>query len=52
MNKFLTHNWLIHEINRKCALSALEYIKGYLLDIGCGEKTYFNILKPHIKEYI
>ena len=52
MNKFLTHNWLAHEINRKCTLSVLKYVKGDLLDIGCGEKPYFDILTPHINEYV
>lgn len=52
MNKFLTHNWLVHEINKNCTLSVLKYVRGDLLDIGCGEKPYFNILKPRVNKYI
>jgi SAM-dependent methyltransferase len=52
MNKFLSHNWLAHEINRKCTLSVLKYVKGDLLDVGCGEKPYFEILKPHVNDYV
>lgn len=52
MNKFFTHNWLIHEINRNITLSIVHYVKGFLLDIGCGETPYSDILKPQVTTHI
>lgn len=44
-------NWLINKINKKCVLSILKYVRGDLLDIGCGNKPYFDILKPRVNKY-
>jgi len=45
--------WMIH----RCALKAykkyaLPYVKGRLLDIGCGKKPMENFLKDHVTEHV
>lgn len=45
-------NWLAFEINRKGLLSAVEYMFGRLLDIGCGDKPYETIVSSHITKYV
>lgn len=47
------HNWLIYSvvnpiIKRKLA----EYARGRLVDIGCGEKPYEDLVKPYIDEHV
>ncbi len=37
----------------KCLISAITYYaRGRLLDIGCGNKPYQDVIAPHISEYI
>jgi len=52
MNKFFAHNWIVNKINRKCILSTVKYMRGDLLDIGCGDKPYLDIIRPNVKRYI
>lgn len=48
----LTHNWLAHRINKNCATFILKYLKGTVLDIGCGEKPYEHIFQQNISDYV
>ncbi len=45
-------NWLALEVNQKSFLSGLDRISGRLLDIGCGDKPYENLIIPHVTEYV
>jgi ubiquinone/menaquinone biosynthesis C-methylase UbiE len=29
-----------------------QYLKGRLIDIGCGEKPYVNMMKPYVAEHV
>jgi len=49
---FLCHNWLVYLINERCVKESLSYIKGKLLDIGCGNKPYLYIMESYINNYI
>lgn len=46
-------NWLVHKIHdghlRKVAQ---EYLKGRLIDIGCGAKPYKELLAPFVSEHL
>ena len=52
MINFLAHNWLAHRINKNCVVFMLKYLKGTVLDIGCGNKPYEHIFQSNISEYI
>lgn len=46
-------NWLVYKIGDKFLRNLLpKYVKGKLVDIGCGEKPYANIIKPYVTEHI
>jgi len=45
-NSVLANDLLLREI-----LKAVHYVKGRLLDIGCGEKPYLDIFSPHTDSY-
>lgn len=46
-------NFLIHKIHdQELENYAQEYIKGHLLDIGCGIKPYKELLSPYVEEHI
>src|SRR5947208_4431043 len=40
---------IMDEEMRRCAKS---YLRGKLLDIGCGTKPYKRILSPHVTEHV
>jgi ubiquinone/menaquinone biosynthesis C-methylase UbiE len=43
------HNWLIFSIINPALRRAIaQYAKGKMLDIGCGEKPYQAMAKPHV----
>ncbi len=49
----LNKNWLVYKIADKALDEAIQrYTRGKLLDIGCGDKPYENIIKPYVTEYI
>lgn len=42
-------NWLVYKISNKAFTIAIQkYAKGKLLDIGCGEKPYKDMIKPYV----
>lgn len=46
-------NWLIYRIHdRALNFYAKKHFKGLLLDIGCGEKPYKNLLAPYVTEHV
>ncbi len=49
----LSKNWLVHKVHDKYFPEKLKtYVKGKLLDIGCGEKPYAEMVKPYVAEHI
>lgn len=46
------HNWLIHHICISSVQQVLPYIKGRVLDVGCGEKPYLELIKPVADVYL
>ena len=48
-----TVSWLVHRIAREhIAVAASRHARGRLLDIGCGERPYEQILQQHSTTYI
>ena len=46
-------NFLVYKIADKALYDAIQkYARGKLIDIGCGEKLYENIIKPYVAEHI
>ncbi len=45
-------NWLIHHIQVASIEKVMPYIHGKLLDIGCGQKPYREIIGSSCTEYI
>ena len=46
-------NWLIYRIHdRELKRSAKQYLSGRLLDIGCGNKPYKDLLAPYVTEHV
>lgn len=46
-------NWLVYKIADKALSEAIkEYARGKLIDIGCGEKPYAEMVKPYVTEHI
>lgn len=53
MQSFKDKNWFIYKITDKVLYKVIQkYARGRLLDIGCGEKPYKNIVKPYVTEHI
>jgi len=52
MRKINFHNWIIKNINRKFLRQYSIYIKGTLLDLGCGEMPHENFLNHYVDKYI
>lgn len=54
MNKivFSSHNWLALKINNTCVTNILPYIKGRVIDLGCGEAPYKDDILKVADEYI
>ena len=49
----LSKNWLIHKIHDAYLSKEVKaFAKGKLLDIGCGEKRYAEMVKPYVTEHI
>ena len=46
-------NTLVNRIHdRELKRFASIYLKGRLIDIGCGEKPYSDMIKPYVTEYV
>lgn len=50
--KYLSPSWLIDEKLRKDIIKASKYARGNLLDVGCGNRPYYDILAPKVTSYI
>jgi SAM-dependent methyltransferase len=48
-----TKNWLVYKIHDDSLRNtARKYVKGRLIDIGCGTKPYRKLLAPYVVEHI
>ncbi|MDO8141246.1 MAG: class I SAM-dependent methyltransferase [Candidatus Brocadiales bacterium] len=52
INWRVTDSVLANELLLREVLKTVPYIKGQLLDVGCGEKPYSNIFSVHIDSYV
>ncbi len=51
--KIFSHNWLIHKIEDDAIrLAIIKYASGKLIDIGCGDKPYENVILSCTTEYL
>ncbi len=49
----LSQNWLVHSLVEPMLERAVtRYASGELLDIGCGDKPYAEMVKPHVKTHV
>ena len=46
------HNWLLHHIYLNSIIRNKSFIKGKVLDIGCGKKPYAEYFYPQCEYYI
>ena len=46
-NSVLANDLLLREVQK-----SVPYMRGRLLDVGCGEKPYKDILSPHVNSYV
>jgi 2-polyprenyl-3-methyl-5-hydroxy-6-metoxy-1,4-benzoquinol methylase len=42
----------IHQRHTKAYIAAVEYVKGDLLEVGCGQGRGISIMVPHVKKYV
>ena len=54
MNKvsYLSHNWLILQINNNALKGVINKISGRVVDLGCGTAPYKTDILNVAKEYI
>lgn len=45
---YLTYRYLVSNIKSVAPI----YLKGRMLDIGCGNKPYFSLIEPYVQEYV
>lgn len=45
-------NWLIMRTNWEAAREAAPFVRGRVLDVGCGDRPYEELLRPLVKRYI
>ena len=50
--KYLSASWLMDEKLRKDIKEASKHARGNLLDVGCGNKPYYEIFAPRVTSYI
>lgn len=49
----LSKNWLVYSIHDRCLEKACsKYIRGLLIDIGCGTKPYKKMLAPYVTKHM
>lgn len=48
------HNWLVRMLTERAVRQAAErgYLRGRMLDIGCGVKPYEPLLARHVREHV
>jgi SAM-dependent methyltransferase len=49
---YLSHNWLVQKINNESFKKSLCYIKGRVIDLGCGDGQYREDILKVAEEYI
>ncbi len=47
-----SHNWLIRRLNRRKVVRFARFCRGELLDIGCGDKPYEDVIGPRVTRYV
>lgn len=51
--RLTSHNWLVHWIvEREFERVFPKYLRGRLVDIGCGVKPYARLARPYVTEHI
>jgi SAM-dependent methyltransferase len=52
MDQIFNKNWLVKKIARESLKNSIKkYVKGNLIDIGCGDSPYKELLAPYIENY-
>lgn len=46
------YSWFFDKDLTQFLKESTKYVRGRLLDVGCGNKPYYNIVKPHCQTYI
>lgn len=49
---YFSQNWLAHKVNNKCLEKNLKYIKGRVIDMGCGTSPYKEDIVKVADQYI
>ena len=52
LKTFFNHDWLPFFINKKFIILASRFCKGKFLDIGCGNKPYYDYFRNNVSSYI
>lgn len=53
MRRLSSHNWLVHLVTeRELERVFPKYLRGRLVDIGCGLKPYEALARPYVTEHI
>ena len=51
--KWTRLNWFFHKIAEEALRDAFsKYARGRVVDIGCGEKPYGELLKPYVSQHV
>ena len=50
--KFGSRMWLIDRLFHQQFRRVIQYVKGIVVDLGCGEKPFQRLLVPHASRYI
>lgn len=45
-------NWLVHHINWQALRRNKDSLGGKFLDVGCGEKPYWQLIKCLVNNYV
>lgn len=52
LSSVFSHNWLVHKIGNKERKRIFKiYSRGILIDIGCGDKPFKDMLAPYVKNH-
>lgn len=53
IDRIFNENWLVYKIMDVTILTSLqEYARGKLVDVGCGNKPYENMVTPYVTDHI